>query len=137
MKLAVCVLVRRADGRLLFIERAKEKFAGGYWTPVTGSVEAGETPEAAARREVHEETGLEVAIGPELGRTKVDAPPGETAPPFVLVWFEARLEGSGERLALQASEVASAKWVTVAEALALEPMFETTRRFVRERSSSS
>src|SRR2546423_10842594 len=85
MKLAVCVIVRREDGRFLFIERAAGKLAAGYWTPVTGRLEAGETLAEAARREVREETGLECSIGAELGRTKTDAPPGQEAPPFLLV----------------------------------------------------
>jgi 8-oxo-dGTP pyrophosphatase MutT (NUDIX family) len=133
MKEAVCVLIRRKDGRLLFIQRAAGKFASGYWTPVTGRLEAGEALPEAARREVREETGLECVVGRELGRTKVDAPPGQEAPPFELVWFEA--VPTTERLALDAAEVAQARWVTLEEALALEPMFPTTRSFLRAHAS--
>ncbi len=128
MKLAVSVLVRRADGKFLVIERARGTFAEGYWTPVTGRVEPGEAPSAAARREVLEETGLEVEVGGELGRTPTEAPPGLANPGYELVWFEARVVGGD--LVLAADEVASARWLSLDEALALEPMFETTRRFL-------
>jgi 8-oxo-dGTP pyrophosphatase MutT (NUDIX family) len=35
---------------------------GGFWQPVTGGVEEGEDFEDAARREVQEETGLELVV---------------------------------------------------------------------------
>jgi 8-oxo-dGTP pyrophosphatase MutT (NUDIX family) len=37
---------------------------GAFWQPVTGSVEKGELPEAAALREAREETGLEGKLIP-------------------------------------------------------------------------
>ena len=53
-----CVLFR-PDGQTLLIRRKNDPFAGGYALP-GGFVEIGETVEAACRREVLEETGLEV-----------------------------------------------------------------------------
>jgi lipoyl(octanoyl) transferase len=48
---------RRGDRReYLLLRRVPE--AGGFWQPVTGGVEAGETAQAAAVREIAEETGL-------------------------------------------------------------------------------
>lgn len=47
------------DGNLLLVERAKEPLKG-YWSLPGGIVEAGEKLEDAIRREVLEETGLEV-----------------------------------------------------------------------------
>jgi 8-oxo-dGTP diphosphatase len=138
LKKAVCVLVRRGDGRFLFVERAHARFGTGYWTPVTGRVEADESLVEAARREVREETGLDVEVDPTvLGSTGVDAPPGQTAPPFTLEWFSATVRGTEDSVTLQESEVSAARWVTLAEALELDPMFPTTRSFLRSRLSSS
>ncbi len=45
-----------SQGKVLCLERADEK---GFWQSVTGSVEAGEQPQACAKRELWEETGLD------------------------------------------------------------------------------
>ncbi|HEY6391935.1 MAG TPA: NUDIX hydrolase [Bryobacteraceae bacterium] len=47
------------EGKLLLVERAKEPLKG-YWSLPGGIVEAGEKLEDAIRREVLEETGLEI-----------------------------------------------------------------------------
>lgn len=56
-----------ASGRLLLIQRAHEP-GRGLWTLPGGRVEAGETDGQALVREMAEETGLAVAVGPLLGR---------------------------------------------------------------------
>lgn len=48
-------------GRVLLVERAREPMKG-YWSLPGGAVETGEALEDALRREVLEETGLEVAV---------------------------------------------------------------------------
>ncbi|MGQ9897136.1 MAG: lipoyl(octanoyl) transferase LipB [Acidobacteriota bacterium] len=48
---------QRAQREYLVLRRTAAR--GGFWQPVTGRVEPGETPAAAARREVWEETGQE------------------------------------------------------------------------------
>jgi len=52
--------VVRDGPRILLVRRAKEP-ARGLWTFPGGAVELGEPTEIAVRREVQEETGLEVA----------------------------------------------------------------------------
>lgn len=59
------VVVRRREPRWLLLERAPAK--GGGWQVVTGRVEPGEPGEAAAKREVEEETGLAVVRVVDLG----------------------------------------------------------------------
>lgn len=63
MKLPVSVLVviHTSALEVLLLERASHP---GYWQSVTGSLERPDEPlEAAAAREVREETGIEVAAG--------------------------------------------------------------------------
>ncbi|MBX3604228.1 MAG: NUDIX domain-containing protein [Piscinibacter sp.] len=58
---AVGVLID-ADGRFLLTSRPEGKVYAGYWEFPGGKLEAGETVEAALRRELHEELGI--TIGP-------------------------------------------------------------------------
>ena len=51
-------LICRRDGRFLLVERGKEQWKGWIAYP-GGSIEAGETPEEAAIRELKEETALD------------------------------------------------------------------------------
>ncbi|MBK1785806.1 NUDIX domain-containing protein [Prauserella cavernicola] len=55
-------------GAVLLLRREAGTFLGGSWELPGGTVEAGEPPEAAAVREVAEETGLAVSVGREVGR---------------------------------------------------------------------
>jgi 8-oxo-dGTP diphosphatase len=48
-----------ADGRVLLAQRPEGKSMAGLWEFPGGKVEAGETPEAALIRELHEELGIE------------------------------------------------------------------------------
>jgi lipoyl(octanoyl) transferase len=48
------VLIHDGD-RVLLLHRKPER--GNFWQPVTGSIEAGESPSETARREIYEETG--------------------------------------------------------------------------------
>ena len=59
----VGAVVVGADGRVLLVKRRNEPLAG-RWSLPGGLVEVGESLEAAVRREVLEETGLHVGVGP-------------------------------------------------------------------------
>lgn len=60
----VLIHVRRG-GEFLVAHRAPD--GGGYWHAIAGGVEPGEDWEAAARRELLEETGLEAVVFEPLG----------------------------------------------------------------------
>ena len=60
--------VIRNNGTVLLLKRAQSDYLGGIYELPSGRVEAGEGLAQALRREVAEETGLEVVgIGPYLG----------------------------------------------------------------------
>jgi 8-oxo-dGTP diphosphatase len=51
-------IVADEAGRVLMVERRPEQLSPGFWELPGGKIEPGETPAAAALRELHEETGL-------------------------------------------------------------------------------
>jgi len=63
---AVC---HNPDGRLLLVRRANEP-GRGRWSIPGGRVEPGEDDAAALVREMEEETGLTVQLGPLIGRVR-------------------------------------------------------------------
>jgi 8-oxo-dGTP pyrophosphatase MutT (NUDIX family) len=61
------VAVVDSGGRVLLLPDTDPEW-GGYWYLPGGHIEEDEMPEEAARREVFEETGLHVDVGPLLQR---------------------------------------------------------------------
>ncbi len=60
--LTVLGVIRRPDGKFLITQRVMSKsWAAGWWEVSGGGVQAGETSKEAVRREVLEETGLDIA----------------------------------------------------------------------------
>ncbi len=56
----VAAILKDAQGRVLINQRPAGKPWAGYWEFPGGKIEAGETPLAALKRELHEELGLTV-----------------------------------------------------------------------------
>lgn len=60
--LTVLGVIRRPDGRYLITRRAMDKaWAPGWWEVSGGAAQAGEDSEDAVRREILEETGIDVS----------------------------------------------------------------------------
>jgi 8-oxo-dGTP diphosphatase len=99
-KLAVAVVIER-DGRVLLGRRGEGVREPGKWSLPAGFVERGEIVEHAAIREIAEEIGLEITVGPVLGVWS------ESGEPVVLVVYPA-LTALGEPEA--ADDVAEIGW---------------------------
>ena len=63
-------LIRDAENRLLIQRRPEDGMLGGLWEFPGGKAEPGEALPDACRREILEETGLEVRVGEEVARVK-------------------------------------------------------------------
>lgn len=69
VEVAAAVL-QRPDGNFLLAQRPVDKIWAGYWEFPGGKLEAGETPEHALKRELHEELGITVQQAwPWISRT--------------------------------------------------------------------
>ena len=77
---SVAGVVVRADGRVLAVQRRDN----GRWEPPGGVLELDETPEAGVRREVWEETGVDVEVERLTGVYK------NMAKPIVALVFRCR-----------------------------------------------
>jgi 8-oxo-dGTP diphosphatase len=101
-----------AGSRVLLVKRANEPLKG-EWSLPGGAVEVGETLEAAVAREIQEETGLEIEVGPivdVLDRLRFD-PDGRVRFHYVLVDFLCRPHRGSLACASDAEDAA---WVEVA-----------------------
>jgi len=117
---ALCLIEH--DGRLLMLRQSHR----WGWTLPGGLLNRGEAPQAAARREVAEETGLDVEVGLPFA-VVVDTP---TRRVDVLFWVPADHRPG----VVAASEAVEAAWLTPEEAGAVdEPTAQALRTFERSR----
>ena len=106
------------DGdRILLVRRGRGANAG-MWAVPGGKVDYGETLRQAAVREVREETGLEVRLGPVVWVGDSFGPGDPPEWHYTLVDFLA--EPAGPAPPVAADDAAEVRWVTFDEALHLD-----------------
>jgi len=100
-------------GRVLLVKRAHEPLKG-EWSLPGGTVELGETLETAVAREVLEETGLTVQVGPviEVFDRIEHIPGGAIERHYVIVDYLCRAVGGA---LVHGSDADDARWVAVGD----------------------
>lgn len=106
------------DGSMLMVKRGRAP-ARGLWSVPGGRVEAGEYLNEALRREVREETGLEVQVGPLAGIHEVLGDPH-----YVILDYLATVTGANAPS--PGDDVDEVRWVALEDI----PTLECTPRFV-------
>lgn len=107
--------VIRRGRQVLVIRRGPAARRAGYWAPLSGTIEDGESQAEAVVREVREEVGLDVRPGAKVWECPTDDGT------YTLHWWT--VEISGGDLFLDPAEVAEARWVRPEEFRELEPNF--------------
>jgi len=119
----VGVVVWHGD-RVLLVRRGQAP-RQGHWSLPGGAQELGETVAAAARREVLEETGLEIEVGEVLAAVDMIERDGERVRyHYTLIDFSAEAAGRDLR---PGGDAAEARWFAPEEVVQLGLWSETLR----------
>jgi len=104
------LVFRRFHGNteLLLIKHAN----GGHWSFPKGHVEAGETEEETALREIKEETGIDVIIDPSFREVISYSPKKDTQKD--VIYFIARAQNYD--FTPQEEEISQIRWVEISRA---------------------
>lgn len=92
--LTVVAAIIEHGGKLLVCQRKRGRNFELKWEFPGGKVDAGETPEAALVRELHEELGVRAEIGPEVYRIRHQYK--ELPQEFELIFFSTVIANSGD-----------------------------------------
>jgi mutator protein MutT len=127
-KIRVVAAVVERNGHFLVCQRPAHKRHGGLWEFPGGKLEASETVEGAARRELAEELGVSIrSCGEQLFVI------GDPDSPFVIEFHPVEIQG--EPVCLEHTALA---WVTVPAMLSLNlaPSDRCFARFLQEMGST-
>ena len=128
----VGVVVILNGERVLLIQRANEP-GRGIWAIPGGAVELGETLEQAALREVREECGLDVELGPLVDFYDLIVPDhqGRIRFHYVLLDFVARYRGGRQPLRPMRSRSPGCTWPSWSSCDMPERLREVVRKAMR------
>jgi 8-oxo-dGTP diphosphatase len=136
---AVSAAVWSATGELLVIARDNEPGAG-LWSLPGGKLEALETLSDGVIREVHEETGLQIEVGPLI---EVIERMSATEPTYhyIILDFVGRVTADQSTTPVAASDARAARFIGVSELVAMPahqltegllPIVEKARALARQ-----
>lgn len=119
------MIVIERDGKFLFGKRAHWKSkAPGFWCPISGHIEEGETEQEAVIREAKEEIGVRVI--PLAKIAEADTHDGEVR----LHWWLATIQEGEPHLAN--NENSELRWVSPENFTELSPSFEEDLAIIRD-----
>ena len=131
-QLAVGVFVFDAAGRVLLVQRGRPP-GQGLWSVPGGKLEWGESVTDACQREVQEETGIEVTVGPFV--TWIERV-GDTYHYVILDFVATPVDSAA--LPQAGDDATDARWLTLQElsdlplTTGLLPVLEQARRLFRQ-----
>lgn len=130
----VAVVARVTEGDHVLLVRRRMAPEAGKWALPGGFMDAGEMPEPALRRELQEETGLEVEIGALLGSFALTDANDKVV--GIVLAYEATIPGSplhadGLPQGVAGDDAGEATWWP-AEELPTEIAFDSTRLLLAE-----
>ena len=129
MKQGVVAVIEDGEGRYLVIRRGLTlKRSPGWWCFVGGEVDPGESLETAMAREVREEVGL---LGTVHEKVHECRSPDEA---YLLHWFRVRPAPVGQEAVGHPVEVAELRWLSISDALRLDPVLPRLREWLEARA---